>query len=49
MVEKEIDETEQMGRSGKQNEEGVKLRKVEDGIGNVGGGRGRWMTGLRNV
>jgi hypothetical protein len=32
-----------------QNENGVKVRKVEDGIGKVGRGRGRWMTGLENA
>jgi hypothetical protein len=49
MVEKEIDEIGQMGRLTKQNEDGVKSRKVEDGIGNVGRGCGIWMTASRNV
>jgi hypothetical protein len=49
MVEKRIDEIERLERSGKQNEDGVKSRKVEDGIGNVGRSCGISMTGSRNV
>jgi hypothetical protein len=37
------------GRSKKQNENMVKSRKVEDGIGNVRRTRGIWMTESRNV
>jgi hypothetical protein len=36
MAENEIDEIGWMGRSKKQKEDGMKSRKVEDGIGNVG-------------
>jgi succinyl-CoA synthetase beta subunit len=38
-----------MEGSRKQNGDGVKLTKLEDGIGNVGRGRGMLMTGPRNV
>jgi hypothetical protein len=37
---KEIDEIGRMGQSKKQKEDGIKSRKVEDGIGNVGTIRG---------
>jgi hypothetical protein len=40
MVEKGIDEIGGMGRSKKRNENVVKSRKVEDGLGNVGRMRG---------
>jgi hypothetical protein len=49
MVEKWINEIGRMDRSGKQNKDGVKSRKVEDGIGNVGRGRGIPVMGSRNV
>jgi hypothetical protein len=49
MVEKEIDEIRRMGRSGKQNPDGAKSKKVKDKIENAGRGRGKWTTGLRNV
>jgi hypothetical protein len=48
-VEREIDEIGQMKRSEKQQEDGIKLKNVEDGIGNVGRTRGIWMTESRNV
>jgi hypothetical protein len=48
-VENEIDEIGWMGRSKKQNENVVKLRKVENGTGNVGRTRGIRMTELRNI
>jgi hypothetical protein len=38
-----------MERSRKQNGDGVKLMKVEDGTGNVWRGCGIWMMGPRNV
>jgi hypothetical protein len=38
-----------MERSGKQNEDGAKSRKVEERIRNAGRGRGISMTGSRNV
>jgi hypothetical protein len=38
-----------MERSRKENEDGVKSMKIEDGIENVGRGRGIWVTGSRNV
>jgi hypothetical protein len=38
-----------MGRLKKQSEDGAKSRKVEDGIGKVVRGCGRWMTGSWNV
>jgi hypothetical protein len=41
IVVKEIDEIGRMGRSKKRNEDGVKSREVEDGIGKVGRVRGR--------
>jgi hypothetical protein len=40
MVEKQIDEIGRMGRSKKQKEDGMKSRKVENGIGDVGRTRG---------
>jgi hypothetical protein len=40
MVEKETDEIGRVERSKKQREDGMKSRKVEDGIGNVGRTRG---------
>jgi hypothetical protein len=49
MVEKEIEEIGRMGKLRKQNEDDVKSRKVEGGTRNVGRGRGRWMTGSKNV
>jgi hypothetical protein len=49
MVEKEIEEIWRIRRLKKHNEDGVKSRKAEDGIGSVGRGRGRRMTGSRNV
>jgi hypothetical protein len=49
MVEKEIDKIGRMERSNKQNENMVKSRKVQDGIGNVGRRRGIWMTESRNA
>jgi hypothetical protein len=49
MVDKETKEIRRMGRPPKQNEDRVNLRKVENGIGKVGGGRGRRMTGSLNV
>jgi hypothetical protein len=49
MAEKEIDEIKCMGRSRKRNENGVKSRRVEDGIRNVKRGHEKWATGLRNV
>jgi hypothetical protein len=38
-----------MERPRKQNHDAVKPMKVDDGIGNVGRGRGISMTGSRNV
>jgi hypothetical protein len=38
-----------MGRSKKQKEDGMKSRKVEDKIENVGRTRGIWMAKLRNI
>jgi hypothetical protein len=49
MVEKEVNEIGGMGRSKKQSEDGVKSRKAEDWIGNIGRGCGIWMTGSQNV
>jgi hypothetical protein len=49
MVEKAIDEIGWMGRSKKQKEDGMKFRKSEDGIRNIGRTRGIWMTESRNV
>jgi hypothetical protein len=49
IIEKRIDEIGPMGRSEKQNENGMKSRSFEDGLGKVGRGRGRWKTGSRNV
>jgi hypothetical protein len=43
MVEKGIDEIGRIGRSKKQKEGGMKSRKVENVIGNVGRTRGIWM------
>jgi hypothetical protein len=40
MVEKKINEIERVGRSKKQNKDGVKSRKAKDWIRNVGRGRG---------
>jgi hypothetical protein len=49
MVEKEIDEIGQVGRPRRQTGNGLKLKEIENGIGNVGRGRGRWTTGSPNV
>jgi hypothetical protein len=49
MAKKRIDGIEWMERSRKQNKHAVKSMKVENGIGNVGRGRGIAMTGSRNV
>jgi hypothetical protein len=49
MVEKQSGEIGRMRKSRKQNEDEVKLRKVEDAIENVGSDRGIRMTGSRNV
>jgi hypothetical protein len=43
MVGKEIDEIKRIGKLRKQNEDGVKSKKVKDGIGNVRGGCGILM------
>jgi hypothetical protein len=49
MVEKEIDEISGMERLRKQDEDGIKSGKIEDRIGKVGRGRGRWMIESGNV
>jgi hypothetical protein len=49
MVEKEIHEIRRMGRSKKQKEDGMKSRKIEDGIQYIGGTRGIRMTESRSV
>jgi hypothetical protein len=49
MVEKEIDEIWRMERLNKQNENMVKSRKAQNGIGNVGRRHGIWMTESRNA
>jgi hypothetical protein len=49
IVEKEIGEIGRMVRSKKQKEDGMKSRKVKDGIGNVERTRGIWMTEWQNV
>jgi hypothetical protein len=49
MVGKRTDEIGRTERSKKQNEDGLKSMKVEDGIHNVGRGHGIFMTGSRNV
>jgi hypothetical protein len=49
MVEKCIDEIKRMEKPRKQNENGAKLMKVEEGIGNVGRSRGISIPGSRNA
>jgi hypothetical protein len=49
MVEKEIGEIGRMGRLKKQKEDGMKSRKVEDGIGNIRRTHGIWKKESRNV
>jgi hypothetical protein len=38
-----------MGKLRKHNKDGMKSKKTEGGIEKVGRGRGRWITGSRNV
>jgi hypothetical protein len=48
-VEEEIDEIRRIGRSKKQKEDGMKSRKVKNGIENVGRTRRIWIMESRNV